>query len=219
VEPVTTETPSIKNSLFSVRLPSIESCEVLRPPWLVMSPPEETPGVRARRFRTLRLGRGRSCNCDGVMVLPSEELSVASWPSVRLHDYGLGHFAHLQGEWGGPPRVHRQLDAGDLLALEAGGRHRDVVAAGGQIGRTIDPGQIGFARPRGDARIGIGDGNGGFRDGCGRPGDRSGNDAGYPLGAHERVQKNAKDEGELHYLTASSRLQMSSCNGFYVVII
>ncbi len=83
VEPVITETPSMRNSLLSVRLPLIESCDELNPPWLLMSLPEETPGVRASRFRTLRLGSGRSWTCEGVIVVPKDEVSVASWPWVE----------------------------------------------------------------------------------------------------------------------------------------
>src|SRR5712692_11737890 len=78
VEPDTTETPLTVNSLFSVRLPLIESWLALMP---VASPPEDTPAVRDNRLRMLRLGRGRSCTWDGLMMLPSEEVSVLSWPA------------------------------------------------------------------------------------------------------------------------------------------
>ena len=45
VDPDTTETPSTVNSLFSVRLPLIESWLALMP---VASPPEETPAQSRR---------------------------------------------------------------------------------------------------------------------------------------------------------------------------
>ena len=57
--------------------------------------------------------------------------------------------------------AHRQFDAGDLLMLEALGRHVDVVASGRQIGRPIDAVHIGLTGPRDDAGIGIGNGDGG----------------------------------------------------------
>ena len=194
VEPLTTETPSIRNSLLSVRLPSIESCEELRPPWLVMSPPEETPGVRARRFRVLRLGSGRSCNWDGVMVLPSDELSDANWPSrSAFHGYGLGHFARLHHDEDVRPLAHRQLDAGDLLMLEALGRHVDVVASGRQIGRPIDAVHIGLTGPGDDAGIGIGNGDGGSSDGGLRGGDDAGNHAVDALAPGERAEQRGQE--------------------------
>ena len=79
VEPETTETPSTMNSLLTVRLPLNESWLALMP---VASPPEETPAVSESRFRILRLGIGRLSTCEGLITLPSEEVSVASWPSV-----------------------------------------------------------------------------------------------------------------------------------------
>src|SRR5712692_10498555 len=75
VEPETTDTPSTVNSLFSVRLPLTESWLALMP---VASPPEDTPAVRDSRLRMLRFGNGRSCTWDGLMRLPSDEVSVAS---------------------------------------------------------------------------------------------------------------------------------------------
>src|SRR5262245_7416336 len=79
VEPETTETPSTINSLFTVRLPLIDSWLALM---LVASPPDETPAVSDSRLRILRFGSGRFCTCDGVITLPSEDESVANWPSV-----------------------------------------------------------------------------------------------------------------------------------------
>ena len=60
----------------------------------------------------------------------------------------------------------RQFDAGDLLMLEARGGHVDVITSGRQIGRPIDAGDIGLTGPGDDARIGIGNGDGGSPDGA-----------------------------------------------------
>src|SRR5262247_1773413 len=79
VEPDTTDTPFTVNSLFTVRLPFIESWLALM---LVASPPEEIPAVRDRRFRILRFGNGRFRTWVVLIVLPSEELSVPSCPAV-----------------------------------------------------------------------------------------------------------------------------------------
>src|SRR5258708_38189674 len=79
VDPETTDRPFTVNSLFTVRLPFIESWLALM---LVASPPEETPAVRDNRLRILRFGSGRFWTCEGLMVVPSEELSVASCPAV-----------------------------------------------------------------------------------------------------------------------------------------
>src|SRR5262249_55437479 len=79
VDPETTETPSTMNSLFTVRLPLMESWLALM---LVASPPDDTPAVRDKRFRIFRFGSGRFCTSDGVSTLPSDEVSVANWPSL-----------------------------------------------------------------------------------------------------------------------------------------
>lgn len=42
------------------------------------------PGVKASKFRTLRLGKGKFCTCDGVIVVPSEDVSVATLPNTVI---------------------------------------------------------------------------------------------------------------------------------------
>src|SRR5262245_66387325 len=75
VEPDTTDTPFTVNSLFTVRLPFIESWLALI---LVASPPDEMPAVRESRLRILRLGSGKFWTCVVLIVFPREELSVAN---------------------------------------------------------------------------------------------------------------------------------------------
>ena len=48
--------------------------------------------------------------------------------------------------------------------LEALGGHVDVIASGRQIGRPIDAVHIGLTGPRDDARVRIGNGDGGSSD-------------------------------------------------------